>query len=213
MRERMDRIRSQDTGLTLIELLVSMGIFSVLIAFVYGVMITVMQQTRDVEVRDNAVFNTRIALQQMDRQIRSGNVFYDPNVTSDPDYLPNSMRVYTQANGDNKCIQWQVKDGVLRSRSWSTTWQTDSSLTPWATVATGLLTESVPPFTLSGGASTPVAVAPASSSPYGPRLLNIRLVVEDPRRPGGKQVLESSLSGRNTQYGFDSGVCRPAPPA
>lgn len=206
-------MRSRDSGMTLIELLVSMAIFSALLAFVYGVMITVMQQTRDVEARDNAVFNARIALQQMDRQIRSGNVFYDPNLTSDPDYLPNSMRVYTQANGEQKCIQWQVKDGVLRSRSWSTTWQTDGSLTPWSTVARGLVSEATPPFTLSGGATTPVAVAPASSSPFGPRLLNIRLVVEDPRRPTGKQVLESSLSGRNTQYGFDSGVCRPAPPA
>ncbi len=190
--------------MTLIELLVSMGIFSLVIAFVYGVMITVMNQSRDVEARESSVHNARLALQQMDRQIRSGNVFYDPNNVTDPDYLPMSMRVYTQANGEQKCIQWQVHDGTLRSRSWSTTWQTDGNVSAWAVVARGLQntdTAAARPFSL------------PNTTQYGPRLLDVRLIVKDPRATGGVQVLESSLSGRNTQYGYDTGVCRPAPPA
>lgn len=190
--------------MTLIELLVSMGVFSVIMAFVYGVMISVMNQSRDIEARESSVSNVRLALQQMDRQIRSGNVFYDPNNPADPDYLPMSMRVYTQANGEQKCIQWQVNAGVLRSRSWSPTWQTDGLVTAWATVARGVVN------------SNTVAERPFSlpnTTQYGPRLLDVRLLVKDPRATGGKQLLESSLSGRNTQYGFDSGICRPAPPA
>lgn len=204
MRDRWQRIRRPDDGMTLVELLVSMIVFSVLIGFVYGIMITVLKQQRDIEARDNTVFNARIALQQMDRQIRSGNVFYDPNNTADADYLPMSMRVYTQANGDQKCIQWQVLNGQLRSRAWSATWQTDGNVTAWSVVARGLKntnTTADRPFSL------------PNTTQYGPRLLDVRLIVEDPRAPSGRQTLESSLSGRNTQYGFDSGICRPAPPA
>jgi prepilin-type N-terminal cleavage/methylation domain-containing protein len=197
-----DRDR-RDEGLTLIELLVAMFIFSIVLAVSYSVLITVQRQSRDISGREETVGQARIALQQMDRQIRSGNVLYNPNDTTDPGYLPLSMRVYTQANGDERCVQWQITNGLLRSRSWSPTWQTDGLVSGWGTVARGLQNpwpSTVQPFALQG-----------STTNYSSRLIDVTLLVKDARSKGNVQKVSSSLSGRNTLYGYDAGVCAPMP--
>ncbi len=196
LRGRLRDVRGDDSGLTLIELLVSMTLFTGVLAAVYGVLISVQRQSSDIQARDASVGNARLALQQMDRQIRSGNVLYDPATES----LPLSMRVYTQANGDERCVQWQLDAaGQLRTRAWSTTWVTDGNVTAWGVVARGLVNTSSP-FTLEGG-----------STPYSSRLVDITLLVKDPKAGGQPIEVQTSLSGRNTQYGYDPGICNPAP--
>ncbi|MDX6274866.1 MAG: hypothetical protein QOJ92_2076 [Frankiales bacterium] len=189
----------EDSGVTLIELLITMIIFSIITGFVYGLLIQVQKQSSDVQARNESVGNARIAIEQIDRQVRSGNVLYDPAAET----LPLSMRVYTQANGVERCVQWQVYSGTLRMRSWSPTWQTDSLVSPWSTVARGIQnTASSPPFALQGG-----------STAYGSRLVDVSLKVKDPKSSGQVIDVSTSLSGRNTQYGFDPGVCAPVPAA
>jgi len=156
----------------------------------------VSRQSRDIQARDETVTNIRNAVQQMDRQIRSGNVLYDPALEA----LPNSMRVYTQTNGIEKCVQWQLTGGTLRSRFWSPTWQTDGLVGAWGTVARGI-TNSASPFTLD------------STNAYGSRLINISFSVKDSKAGGADQSVQTSLSGRNTEYGYDTGVCTPVPAA
>lgn len=191
--------RGTDDGFTLIELLVSMIIFSLVMAGVYSVLITVQRQNSDLAGRQETVGNARLATEQMDRQIRSGNVLYDPALET----LPMSMRVYTQANGLERCVQWQVYNGTLRSRSWSTTWQTDGLVSSWGTVARGLQNTSASlPFALEGG-----------STAYGSRLVDIDLLVKDTASKGKVLEVKTSLSGRNTLYGYDPGICSPVPAA
>lgn len=193
-------LRTRDErGTTLVEILISMTIFSLALAMVYTVLITVQKQTKDQTSRADSVGNARLALAQIDRQVRSGNVLYNPATES----LPLSMRVYTQANGDQRCVQWQVYNGKLRTRSWSPTWQTDGLISEWGIVAHDVVnTAAAPPFALQGGATA-----------YGSRLVDITLQVKSPTA-GGKPVnVTSSLSGRNTAYGYDPGVCSPVPAA
>lgn len=193
------RDRQRDAGMTLVELLISMMIFSLALAMVYTVLITVQKQTVDQNARADAVGNARLALQQIDRQVRSGNVLYNPATEA----LPLSMRVYTQANGEQRCVQWQVFDGKLRSRSWSNTWTTDGLVSDWAVVAHQVVnTASTPPFALQGG-----------STAYGSRLIDVTLQIKAPTAGGRPINVTSSLSGRNTAYGYDPGVCSPVPPA
>jgi len=197
-RGRADEGRA-DKGLTLIELLVTMVIFSVVMATAYKVLNTVQRQSTDIAGREDTVGNARLATEQMDRQIRSGNVLYDPLLET----LPMSMRVYTQVNGDQRCVQWQVYNGTLRSRSWSPTWQTDGIVSSWGIVARHIVnTVSTPPFALEGG-----------STAYGSRLLNISLRVQAATAKGNAVEVQTSLSGRNTLYGYDPGVCTPVPAA
>ncbi|MGH8869300.1 MAG: PilW family protein [Actinomycetes bacterium] len=187
--------------MTMVELLVVMAMFSGLLTIVYGVLITIQHQTADTVRRADAVDQARIGLAEIDRQVRSGNVLYDPAST---DELPLAMRVYSQANGARRCVQWQVFDGHLRMRSWEgSTSGGYSNVSAWRTVARNLVnTAGTPPFQLEG-----------ASSPYGSRLINVRLLVKTPDSGGQPIEVQSSLSGRNTQYGYNPGTCTPIPPA
>lgn len=205
----MNRIsRQDDSGTTLIELLVVMAIFSLLMGLVYTVLGQVQKQTASTLRRADSVDQARMGLAQIDRHVRSGNVLYDPVTES----LPLSMRVFTQANGEQRCVQWQVYRapslptgslGVLRFRSWTSNGVAFSNVAPWSTIARGIVNDSTnPPFTLDAAAL------------YGSRLLNVRLLVQTPGDAGAAPVeVQSSLSGRNTQYGYDPGSCNPLPPA
>ncbi len=197
LRRRLAERSAAEAGLTLIELMVAMVIFSVVMAVSFSVLATVQKQSSDISAREDTVGNARLALEQMDRQIRSGNVLYDPLLEA----LPLSMRVYTQANGTQQCVQWQVYNGALRFRSWSPTWETDGIVSTWSNKARYIVNDaSTPPFALEGSATA-----------YGSRLLDISLRVKAPKAGGNPVQLQTSLSGRNTLYGYDPGVCTPVP--
>lgn len=185
--------------MTLIELMVVMAIFSGVLGGVYRVLINVQRQTADTVKRADSVDQARLGLQQVDRQVRSGNVLYDPA----SEVLPMSMRVYTQANGEQKCVQWQVVATELRSRSWEGNGASYSNVSPWSVVARNIVnTTTDAPFVLSG-----------SSTPYGARLIDLLLLVKTPGASGAAVAVRGSLAGRNTQYGYDPGTCSPIPPA
>lgn len=222
--------RSDDSGFTLVELLISMVVFGIAVSLVYSVLIKVQTYTSDTERSSEAASQVRLALAQIDRQVRSGNVLYSPanepaslaSCTATGTNAGSCMRVYTQANGAERCVQWQVirevdaglaasasprtDRSLLRSRSWATTWQTDSNFTPWAVQARGLSLAPVkPPFALSSLSGT----STANSS----RLLDVQFEAVDSRKGATNSVISASLAGRNTNYGYDAGLCVPAPPA
>jgi prepilin-type N-terminal cleavage/methylation domain-containing protein len=217
LRNRISAPREErEGGFTLIEMLITMVIFGLATGLVVKAVGKVERFASDAQGSADANSEVRLALADIDRQVRSGNVLYSPanevtptTCTATGTDAGSCMRVYTQANGVQRCVQWQVlpdpakpTTSLIRSRSWSPTWQTDGSYTSWATKARGLLlTPSVPPFTLQG------AVTSSSS-----RYLTVRFEAKDPRRPGAV-VLTSALAGRNTNYGYDAGLCSPVPPS
>ena len=182
-----------------------MIIFSVVIAGAYAALLMVQTQTADTVGRADAVQQAKLAVAQMDRQVRSGNVLYDPTGEAALGY-PMSMRIYTQANGDEKCVQWQITGGVLKMRSWSPQWQTDHVVSAWSTAARDVANQSGVtgdvPFSLSGGAT-----------PYSARVVNITLWLKNAKSKGARYEVMTSLAGRNTIYGYDTSTCNPIPPA
>ncbi len=215
LRSRAQDDTSQD-GFTLIEFLICMVVFSIAMSIVTKAVTTVQKYTTDVQGSADANGEARLAIADIDRQVRSGNVLYSPANETSPStctpsgsYAGTCMRVYTQANGAQRCVQWQVLPdpaepgtSILRTRSWSPTWQTDGQTTDWATKARNLReTANAAPFTL-------VNAVTASSS----RFLQVRFEARDPRRSGAV-VLTTSVSGRNTNYGYDTGLCSPVPPS
>lgn len=212
LRARLRAVRG-DAGLTLTELLVSMIVFAVAMVMITSATIIVMNTTGDARAQAQTVTELRQSVAVIDRQVRSGNVLYSPanepallsSCTADGTTGGSCMRILTQANGTEKCVQWQVladptDDGILRMRSWAPDWQTTGDLTGWSTVARGLRADAGAPFTLLG-----------ASTPYKERALKLRVVGIDGR--SGKDVtVESTLTGRNTSYGYDAGQCTPVPP-
>jgi prepilin-type N-terminal cleavage/methylation domain-containing protein len=203
MNRRLRALRdsTDERGFTLIEVLVSMVVFSIVIAIAFTAIINIQKQTADTAARDDPVTQSQLGLALMDRLIRSGNVLYDPALEA----LPMSMRVFTQANAQEKCVQWQIAAGDLRMRTWSPTWQTDGMVSTWSVTARHLVNSNLPadvPFKLVG---TPTE--------YEPRMVQILLRVQN-TKAGGKPIdVTTTLTGRNTIYGYDHDICNPIPPA
>lgn len=205
-----------EAGFSILEVLITMVVFGIAMGIVTQAVVKVQTYARDVQVSADANGEARLALADIDRQVRSGNVLYSPANETSPSTCTavgtdagTCMRVYTQANGFERCVQWQLiadpatpSTQQLRSRSWSPTWQTDGQFSGWSIKARNLNAATTPPFILQGAAT------PSSS-----RYLVVYVEANDPRRPGKPVPLTSSLAGRNTNYGYDAGLCSPAPPA
>lgn len=225
MREHLTRRRGSDEGMTLTELLVAMMVFAIASVLVFNAVILIMRTMNEVQESSEAVSEARLALMTIDRQVRSGNVLFspadEPTNFADGGCVANGtlksgtcMRIFTQANGAEKCVQWQLLPEAddptsyqLRMRSWGSGYPTSGTVSGWSVAARDLVldqeTDGSPiyPFRLRG-----------AESEYDERLLQVELDIRDART--GKLIeLNSSLAGRNTSYGFDAGQCLPVPPA
>jgi prepilin-type N-terminal cleavage/methylation domain-containing protein len=207
--DRLRRAARDQRGMSLVELMVSVALMSVVAIIFSTVLLSIQQAVIRQQARSEINDQARLALEQMDREIRSGNVLYDPEDESsatcagkdcEPFY---SLRVYTQANAPTRippqqCVQWVIDDQQLFRRAWDV--GAVSSLSGWRMVAEGIVnrepTVSVPAFSL-----------PSEES----KVLNITLMLNS--RFGGKDVprtvrMETSIAIRNAGTGDP---CTPIP--
>lgn len=196
---------SSEEGLTLVELVVAMGILSIVIV-VFSTTLSAMQRAVvEQEVRDTMGNQARLALQTIDRQVRSGNILYSPGTEVDPisgatgaGYM---MRVYTQTNFPTNgahCALWLIDaQQQLKYRWWPANQPEDAS--DWRVITDGVVNRAagVPVFSLSGTGRT-MTVTFLVNADY-----------ED--RPSATQRFSASLTGRNTSYGYPYDVCEDLP--
>jgi prepilin-type N-terminal cleavage/methylation domain-containing protein len=180
-------------GFTLVEMVIVMSLLTVVFSLCMYSLISIQHSVSTTDARTQAQDQARLAVQEIDRQVRSGNIFYTPFNGG------MSMIVFTQANGANRCVEWQVaSSGQLQTRSWTQTWQTDGSpaIVPWSTIATGITnTASNPPFVLDSGSS------------YGDRILDIDIVTNAKGSLSSGSEISDSVEGRNTVYGYSATAC------
>ena len=168
------------------------------------------------QLRTQANDQARQAIQQIDKEVRSGNLLYDPATepvnSAGPSCSPitvpandciaagYSLRVYTQANGNYQCVQWRVLNETLQTRSWNT----DNTLvTGWSTVADHVVNATT------AGAGAPFARD--SDSTFGGRLLDVNVLVNEGCGSGQGIQVQTSVAGRNTWYGYSPTVCNDIP--
>jgi len=195
--------------------MVSMSIFIALLTIVFSLLVTMSQQTADNMSRSQQVAEVRLGLSQIDRQVRSGNVISDPGVADVNSGVPAyySLRVYTQTDGTNKCVQWRVifplgqptTGGELQFRSWPTTWVSTGGVTAWRVVARDL----VAPPTLTDAPFQRIAAAASSIA----QSVQVTLWVKEPgsRLASAPTVITSVLTGRNTIFGYPADECAAVP--
>lgn len=191
--------------MTLIELLIAMSIMGIAMA-IFGTVLASVQ--RSVVLNDRlsqANDQARLAVEQLDREMRSGNVIYDPASESTPYF---QMRVWTQSNytsrGSAYCELWQIQSaGQMQVRQWlpgANTW-----LAPWRTVADDIVNRSagvnafqLDPDPLKGG-----------------RTVNIHLLVNTDyaNHPERTIEIQVALTGRNTSYNYPTSICQTLPVA
>lgn len=202
------RIRTQDEGLTLVEMLVAMMVLALASAVFYSTLASVQKSVAETDIRTRSNTQARLALQTLDHEVRSGNVLYDPSTSSDPYYR---FKVYTQANaGGNPrptytCRLWRItSSGELQSRWWPPSQPEDA--TQWRTEATGIVNKVVSPQ------QHAFELDPDPNK--GGRTVNVVFMVnEDPQQgvQTGTVKIQSALTGRNTSYGFPTAVCETEP--
>jgi prepilin-type N-terminal cleavage/methylation domain-containing protein len=214
---RIGRLKTSEGGMTLVELLVSMSILSIVLLVFVAVLASVQRGVVAQDTLNQTLDQTRLALQQLDREMRSGNVLYDPALENAPaaiggipscsGCLPGyTLRVYTQTNADTrgtyKCVLWKIDTAQrLMTQQWPPS--DPSNASGWRIVATGIVNGSInePPFTLD---PDPLK---------GGRTLNILFAVNSDlaHRPTQTVKVQASLTGRNTSYGYPANVCQQTP--
>jgi prepilin-type N-terminal cleavage/methylation domain-containing protein len=200
------RLRGE-RGMTLVELVVAMAILSIVMLVMTTTLSSIQRAVVEEDVRGRLNDQARLALQSLDRLVRSGNILYDPvdesgNDPYDPAAMGYLFRVYTQAeqteDEDPRCALWLVnEEQQLLYRTWPVL--DPDAASDWKIVADGIVNRDIdePPFTLDPAGRT-IAVE-----------FHVNPDLED--RPQATQVMQASLTGRNTSFGYPVQLCATLP--
>lgn len=200
------RLRDE-RGLTLVELVVAMGILSIVLLVMTTTLTSIQRAVVEEDVRGRLNDQARLALQSIDRLVRSGNILYDPVDESGNDPFDASatgylFRIYTQAerteDEDPRCAVWLVNDEQqLLYRTWPVL--DPDAASDWVIVAEGVVNRDLdePAFTLDSTGRT-ISV----DFHVNPDLAN---------RPQATQIVRASLTGRNTSFGYPVQLCETLP--
>jgi prepilin-type N-terminal cleavage/methylation domain-containing protein len=207
MRTIARRARREE-GMSLAELLVAMMILGIVAAVFATTLASVQRVVSETDSRTQNNTQARLALEELDREIRSGNVLYDPGSGADAYYR---FKIYTQSNAPTRdpapgyvCRLWRITSTYdLQTRFWPPLEPTQA--TDWRTVATGVVNRALSP-------AVP-AFALDTDPNKGGRTVNIVLMMNNDLadRPNETVKIQSSLTGRNTSYGFPVSVCNSEP--
>jgi type II secretory pathway pseudopilin PulG len=203
-----------EAGMTLVELAVSVGILVIALTSFMAVIPSVQNALNRQANRSQSNDQVRLAVEEMDREIRSGNLLYDPKNENDPAhgvYPYMALRVYTQSNADtripgNQCVQWRILNDQLQRRAWSPSWQVDGIVEDWRVVASSIVNRSVVPV---------VNAFQLDPDPAkGSRTLILSIVARASTSAGSNTPVQisQSVTGRDTEYGYPSNVCAVIPP-
>jgi prepilin-type N-terminal cleavage/methylation domain-containing protein len=211
----LGRMREDERGMTLPELLVAMSIFSVISIIVLNTLVSVQRSVvRATEWQQNND-QARLAIETIDRQIRSGGLLYSPGSVSGN--AGAELIVYTQSSAPafkdptypasgysgNRCVEWRVSGGNLQTRWWRSQYLSDGSVgtlntTTWRIVATGVVNYTSP---------NNLAVFSLDSDPLkGGRTINVALLVNTAFsvRPNETVKIQAALTARNTASGLST---------
>jgi prepilin-type N-terminal cleavage/methylation domain-containing protein len=210
----MPRIRpAAEDGLTLTELLVASAILSIVMVVFTTTFATIQRAVSDQQVRSTNNDNVRLALENLDRIVRSGNVLIDPAVVDTDCKTSGSahqcLLAYTQANGTTaqpaRCVQWRVEGTTLQTRYWLPAPASKAAtVTGWRNVADGILNLQTSPVT----ETFSLDPDPLKQD----RSVEIVFLVGTSTEglDGPIARVEASLTARNTSYGYLSDACEDA---
>jgi len=208
--------------MTLVELMVVLSILSIVLVIFGPVLAGIQRAANRQSDRSGSNDQARLAIEEMDKEIRSGNVLYDPSLTGPghpwSDDAPNqiypgmALLIYTQTNAvtrnpGNRCVQWRIANGQLQRRDWTETWQTDGLVSGWRLIADHIVNQPSPP--------TPPVTPAFRLDPdpnKGGRTIIVTFQVNQNAASGQNVQIQASVSGRNTEYGYPSNVCSTLPP-
>ena len=203
---RRFRPHTDQAGQTLVELMVSMAILGVVLAIFLGVLAWVQTALTRETTRSTTEDQIRLAMEAIDRDVRTATVLYDPAVETPTAYF--GLRVaHRNTNSTTiQCIQYRVENQVLERRTWTSA--NLGSVSSWRTMA-----ETVANST-SAVADRPFKLETTGAAGYGStlgsRVVDVTFVVNAKSGSAtSKDVrITSSISIRNQTSGDP---CTPVP--
>jgi len=206
--------------MTLLELMMVLLILGIVLVILGTVMSGVQRAVGRQSDRSQSNDQARLAVQELDKEIRSGNVLYDPSLAgkawsddaANSIYPGMSLLVYTQTNAvtrnpGNRCVQWRINNGVLQRRDWSTQWQFDGKVSGFRNIADHIVNQPNPPLP----PTTPAFQLDPDPNKGG-RTIVVTILVNQNAKSGQTVRIQESVSGRNTEYGYPSNICATIPP-
>jgi len=195
-----------ERGMTLVELVVAMAILSIVMLVLTTTLSSIQRAVVEEDIRMRLNDQARLAVQSIDRLVRSGNILYDPVDESGNDpygaatgYM---FRIYTQAEQSAaqsaRCAIWLLNDQQqLLYRTWPILEPENAS--SWQVVADSVVNRDLnnPAFTLDAAGRT--------------MAVNFYINPDLARRPQATQVVSASLTGRNTSFGYPVQLCATLP--
>jgi Tfp pilus assembly protein PilW len=204
--------RSDDRGTTVAELAVVMVVSSIVLALAVQFVISIARDANAATVTGHRVDSVRMALDGVERQVRSGDALYLESAGGPCQQYgsgSNCLRVATEVDGTTSCVQLQLipdasGDGSydLRTRSYSPTWASDGAIGAWRQVANSLAppTTTTPPFT----------VGPQSG--VGVQALTVEFAAPEGRTGAAPITLTATYVPRNALYASNATCAGGSPP-
>lgn len=208
----------EESGLTLLEMVVALGLLAMLCVGCFQAMSIFLGYEDEGIGFGQAQQKANLALDQIRDEVRSANVVFDPagstgaGTNPDSTSIPSgfSLLVYTQVNGYPECVQWRLLDtGQLETRIFDNNWQTDGKVSVWDVMATNVTnySGSITPFVLDGGSDYG-----GGSTSGASRLLDVELVVAGTNNQKLSSTLQSSVTARDVEFfPLTSTACTPVP--
>lgn len=175
--------------MTLIELIVAMGIFSVVISvFMAGLVVMTKDTARTIAVADSGD-SVRKAFQRLDKQIRYASAINRPGVGGSGAHYVEFRTAAVAAGRQPRCTQWRLvpDTGLLQVRTWDDA--PSASPSDWQTIIVNVRND------LSSPANEPFAFAPADGKHTRQQLV-VTLDVGLAGRPGSD--IQTTFVARNS---------------
>ncbi len=214
------RLRGERGAASLFEAVTVTSMLGLVLSTVFAVVYAMWGRVSVIEARQAANDEVRSGVIQLDREIRSGNVFTDPaSFAGDAKYT--QLVIYTQNNAGSfsipsRCAHWRITtDAELQWRWWDPTWDPDlddvpdQTVTGWTTIAKGVV--NLDPNGDGSTADKIPAFERVSDDNYGDRLISIDLRVQLEGSSAKPIPIELSVTGRNTEYGYPTNICSHQP--
>ena len=155
LRRAAARLAHDHRGISLSEVMVTAGLLLSVTAIFLPVMASVQSGVERQSDRSTMNDDLRQAMEQLDREIRSGNLIYDPSIEPD---IPEGfsgfvLRIHTQTNATTRvppeqCIRWRVKSNRLERQAYHVVGGAPVIISDWRSIAANIANKSVSPQVL-----------------------------------------------------------------
>lgn len=189
---------SRDSGVTLMEMMVALGIISVLFSMLTAGFVSLYRSSDATQATARASSSVSIAFSQLDRSVRYASAISEPGLGSDGAWF---VEWGATEDGSPGCTQLRfiASSGVLQMRNWQLNDAGhQTGLTSW--------------HTLAGDLSTPTPAAPPfardqeAAQPH--QQLSLSFTVGDPdSRPGAVMDFHSTFTALNSRNGDTTTFC------